>query len=195
SGEPERRPTYRPTDRSSTSRYSHTARQGEIFPIFDGWGEQISRHGAWFQSDHCFEYMISPVTNPFLFEDPRSLTEVRPIFMYQKIPGNNPVFRGGNAEFYGTQLRVAFTERFSFVVNELGAVVINPGSGAQVPGGSGFAELRLGPKFTFLRSTEYRAVGAMGLTFDIPTGPASVYQNTGNLTLTPYISVGKNCFE
>src|SRR5262249_25617678 len=40
-----------------------------------------------FQSDHCFDQFISPVTNPFLFEDPRSLTEVRPIFMYQRIPG------------------------------------------------------------------------------------------------------------
>ena len=37
---------------------------------------------TWFKSDHVFDGFISPVTNPFLFEDPRSLTEVRPIFMY-----------------------------------------------------------------------------------------------------------------
>src|SRR5262245_3493781 len=28
----------------------------------------------WFKSDHVFDGFISPVTNPFLFEDPRSLT-------------------------------------------------------------------------------------------------------------------------
>src|SRR5262249_34744165 len=118
-----------------------------------------------------------------------------PIFMYQRIPGSNPVFRGGNAEFYGTQLRVAFSNRFSLVVNELGGVSINPGSAAVVPGGSSFAELRIGPKFTFLRNLEYRAVGAMGLTFDIPTGNSKAFQDTGNLTLTPYVSIGKNFFE
>ena len=31
-----------------------------------------------FQSDHAFDGFISPVTNPFYFEDPRSLTELRP---------------------------------------------------------------------------------------------------------------------
>ena len=139
--------------------------------------------------------MISPVTNPFLFEDPRSVTEVRPIFLYQRIPSNNPVFRGGNAEFFGTQLRVAFSNRFSFVVNELGGVSINPGSGAQVPAGTGFAEVHLGPKFTFLRNLEYKAVGAMGLTFEIPAGRASTYQDTGSLSLVPYLSIGKNFFE
>ena len=33
-----------------------------------------------FQSDPEFTYFASPVTNPFFFEDPRSLTEVRPIW-------------------------------------------------------------------------------------------------------------------
>src|SRR5205085_9724483 len=39
-----------------------------------------------FESDHCLDTFSSPVTNPFLFEDPRSLTELRPIFIWQKIP-------------------------------------------------------------------------------------------------------------
>ena len=34
------------------------------------------------------DQMISPVTNPVLFEDPRSQTSLRPIYMYHKIPGD-----------------------------------------------------------------------------------------------------------
>ena len=56
-----------------------------------------------FQSDHNFDHFISPVSDPFYFEDPRALTELRPIFMFQSIPHNNPVFHGGNIEFFGTQ--------------------------------------------------------------------------------------------
>ena len=53
-------------------------------------GEQLektfgTRNGDWFKSDHCLDSFISPVSNPFLFEDPRSLTEVRPIFIYQGV--------------------------------------------------------------------------------------------------------------
>ena len=48
--------------------------------LFDGCMGALTPTGnrAWFQSDHCFDNFISPLSNPFRFEDPRSLTEVRP---------------------------------------------------------------------------------------------------------------------
>src|SRR4029453_11983595 len=63
-------------------------------PVAPGWwektkgwftfGDQRDSHGhCCFQSDRCFCRLISPVTMPFYFEDPRALTEARPIFMYQ----------------------------------------------------------------------------------------------------------------
>src|SRR5262249_773786 len=136
---------------------------------------------AWFQSDHCFDCFISPVTNPFLFEDPRSLTEVRPIFLIQAIPNSNPAFRGGNAEFFGIQAPVAFTERLSLTINKLGWTAINSGDGAPAAGGVGFSEVQLGPKFTFLRNVEARFIGAAGVIFQIPAGRETVYQDTGSL--------------
>ena len=75
----------------------------------------------WFQSDHGFDQMISPVTNPFFFEDPRALTEVRPIFIYQAIPGSSPV-ASGSLFWYGTQLRPALTEKISLTINKLGGI-------------------------------------------------------------------------
>src|SRR5262245_20247467 len=59
-----------------------------------------------FQSDHCFDRFISPVSNPFFFEDPRALTELRPIFIYQHIPGSNPLFHGGSFEGFFLQGRL-----------------------------------------------------------------------------------------
>ena len=58
------------------------------------------------QSDHAFDYLISPVSSPFLNEDPRALTEIRPIFLFQTIQGSTPFVHGGNIEFFGTRARV-----------------------------------------------------------------------------------------
>jgi hypothetical protein len=149
----------------------------------------------WFESDHAFDYFASPITNPFLFEDPRSITEVRPIFMFQTIPSGDPNFRGGNIEFYGLQARVAFNERFSLVINKLGWVSVNPGNGSNQPGGTSFAEVALGPKFTFLRNDDHCLLGAAGLTFDLPAGADRAYQDTGRLSLIPYVTFAKNFLD
>jgi hypothetical protein len=146
----------------------------------------------WFESDHAFDYLASPVTSPFLFEDPRALTELKPIFIYQSIPNGDIHFKGGNIEYYGLQGRIALNDRISFVFNELGFITFNPGSGSDQPGGTGFSEIRFGPKFTFLRDTQNGMIAAAGMTFDVPTGPSYVYQDTGSLSVIPYASFAKN---
>ncbi len=144
-----------------------------------------------FQSDHDYDdKIISPVTNPFYFEDPRALTEVRPIFMWQQTPGNNYIFAGGDNVFAGLQARLAITERFSIVVNQLGFIWMEPHSSVNPEFAShvGFAEFHIGPKVTIIRQECFLA--AAGFTFEIPTGPAKVFQDTGSLSLDPYISMG-----
>ena len=146
-----------------------------------------------FQSDHCFDNFISAVSNPFLFEDPRSLTEVRPIFIYQQAPQHNYLFRGGDIEFLGLQARLAVTERLSFVMNKLGWVWEEPNVANPVlQSHSGFAELWLGPKYTFIRSESTGTVAAGGLTFQLPAGSSNVAQSTGTLSMVPYLSVAQN---
>lgn len=163
----------------------------------EGFGDKIGtifgeRNGGWFRSDHCFDGFSSPVTNPFLFEDPRALTELRPIFIYQRIPTKQEDFFGGNVSFFGTQARVAFTDRWSFVVNKLGGISLNPNDRSPFGDDAGFAELWLGPKWTFYRGEENGAVAAGGLTFQLPIGSADTFQNTGSLSLVPYLSYGQN---
>jgi hypothetical protein len=115
-------------------------------------GDKASATGhCAFQSDCCFPALASPVTNPFLFEDPRALTEVRPIWFHQGLPGSS-IPGGGYSGFFGTQARLAITEHWSFVLNELGFTYLHPDS--PPPGFSdstGFAQISLGPKWTFYR--------------------------------------------
>jgi hypothetical protein len=164
---------------------------------FSDWGEKLEgmighQNGGWFRSDHLFDGFISPVSNPFLFEDPRSLTEVRPIFIYQKIPSSQPDFFGGNVTFFGAQGRVAITDRWSFVFHKFGGISLDPGSGSPYGSETSFAELWLGPKFTFWRSEETCSLAAGGLQFQIPTGSRGAFQDTGSLSLVPYVTYGQN---
>jgi hypothetical protein len=140
--------------------------------------------------------MISPVSMPFFAEDPRALTELRPIFLIQSVPHTASGFGGGNVGWVGLQGRLALTERLSLVVNKLGLVWTDPrdtsdGFHRQV----GFSELWLGPKFTFIRNDETRTLLAGGVTFQIPVGSGSVFQDTGSLSIAPYVSFAQNFLQ
>ncbi len=146
--------------------------------------------GELFKSDRfCDDALISPVTNPFFFEDPRSLTEVVPLFIVQK---NQKSDGGGNSEFYGVQARLALNEQWSIVMNKLGVVSLNPSD--PIDGydkKTGFAEVDIGPKWTFYRNECSRSAAAVGLTLELPVGSSDVHQNTGTLGLDPYITYGQ----
>jgi hypothetical protein len=154
------------------------------------WGDRGSINGrAGLQSDHCFDGAVSPITAPFYFEDPRALTEVRPIFMYQGVPSKSAGWNGGDLFFFGTQARLALSERFSIVLHELGFYSFNPNTPAPpIRDGTGFAEVKLGAKYTFLRNAERNSAAAVGVMFEIPAGSDKVLQSTGDLSITPYLS-------
>ncbi len=191
------------TRRTSTSASGEKVEKTARDPILDpaprksnSFGERIlgifGDRSEWFCSDHAFDGFISPVTNPFLFEDPRSLTEVRAIYLYQRIPGRQPDTQGGNVQYFGVQGRVAITNRLSFTINKLGGTWFNPNSETALPGSSGFSEIWFGPKFTFIRGEETGTLLAGGLQFQVPVGSSSVFQDTGSLSLVPYVSYAQS---
>ena len=71
-------------------------------------------------SDHCFDDFISPMTNPVFFEDPRTLTEARFIFINHSVPGN---LFGNEAQLYALQMRAALTENLSLIATKDGFIV------------------------------------------------------------------------
>jgi hypothetical protein len=156
-----------------------------------------------YRCDRAFETFVSPVSNPLFFEDPRSSTELRPIFMYQRIPGktrtitnlatgNTSIFSGGNIEYFGLQGRLAFNERFSIVLHNLGGIGAQPdGTGTEFGNYVGFAQIQLGPKFTFYRDDMTGTIMALGLNFEIPVGSSQLAQDTGSGAVTPYFSLAQ----
>lgn len=164
---------------------------GKCKNIFAPCGQPSGNRAA-FQSDHGFDDFISPVSNPFLFEDPRSLTELRPIFIYQEAPIKNSIYRGGDIEYLALQGRLALTERLDVVLSKAALVWIEPHADTDgFENHFGLAEIWLGPKYTLYRCENTGTVAALGLNFQIPGGSSGVQQNTGSLSLEPYISVGQ----
>lgn len=139
-------------------------------------GEVRGSYRGLFQSDHDFPSFIGPITSPVLSKDPRSLTELRGLFINNWFPNSHPVFAGGNAQVYAAQARVALTDRLTFIADKDGIANINAKG---IPSQTGFLDVAAGLKYTFLRDVETQTLGAAGFMYEIPSGEAKVFQNHG----------------
>lgn len=136
-------------------------------------------------SAESLSQMISPVSHPVTFEDPRHSTELRPIFAYHEID-NGFVTEGGNVEVYALQFRAKITDDLSFLATKDGYVVLNPD--AVVPDGDGAADLGLGFKYSVIREEDH--IVTTGLRYEIPLGDEDVFQGQGDGALNPFVSAG-----
>lgn len=127
------------------------------------------------QSDRAFEGFIGPISNPILTKDPRSLTEIRPLFISNKIDPASP-FGSGSFQVYALQLRLALTERLTFIADKDGYAVLNP-KGA--PSTGGWLNLAAGLKYTLIRDVDNQFLAAGTLMFEPQTGEGKVFQNQG----------------
>ncbi len=123
-------------------------------------------------SDHAFDDFISPMTNPVFFEDPRTLTEARFIFLNHQLPtalGSNSV------QAYAMQVRVALTKRLSLIATKDGFVY------TQSPVlDSGFLDVAAGLKYNLYRDAQRGRLLSVGGTFEVPTGSKRSLQGNGN---------------
>lgn len=127
--------------------------------------------------------MISPVSHPVTFEDPRHSTELRPIYAYHKID-NAFVTGGGSAQVYALQARLKLTDDLSFIATKDGIVVLKPDSvvGDEV----GFADVGAGLKYSFYRTSD--SIATAGLRYEIPMGAEKVFQGQGQGAVNPFVS-------
>jgi hypothetical protein len=80
----------------------------------------------------------------------------------------------------------------SVVLSEIGAIWMEPHKTYNgFHSHAGLSELRIGPKYTFYRCENTGTIAAAGLTFDAPIGSHQVFQDTGTLSLEPYLSFGQ----
>ena len=168
--------TLVPQGNSTAPRYLNDLGQGEMSGQNSRQSEAIQ---ACLERDPFADF-ISPITNPFYFEDPRNLTEFRSIFMQQKVPD-----RIGCGEFqvYAGQLRASLSENLSLVVNKAGYVT----SGNSFVD-DGWLDLSAGFKWNLLQDADCGRLLSTGITFEVPTGEASALQGNGDGELHAFMS-------
>lgn len=140
-----------------------------------------------FESDREFCTFIGPISNPVLAKDPRALTEVRLLFVNDWIPNEHP-FQGGDFQAYGMQVRVALTDRLSFIADKDGYATIHPGVG---PNSDGWLNIAAGFKYALIRDVDRQLLVTAGLQFEPQTGETAVFQGHGDGIFTVFTSTGK----
>lgn len=140
------------------------------------------------QSDHCFDDFISPISNPFFFEDPRSLTEARGLFIENALPNQ---ISGGDAQVWAGQLRARITERWSVIAPRLAHLQVNQAGGGAP---QGFLSAPVGVKFNFYNNPEEQRLTSAGVTYFIP-GQASAFSNFGDGDFHLFLSSGEKFLD
>lgn len=133
-------------------------------------------------SDHAFDGFISPLSNPFFFEDPRSLTEARTIFLYNRLP--NSVGPGG-VVVWAEQIRGRLTERLSLIAPRIGNMDIQTQGDS-----SGFMSAPVGFKYNLIRDPQSQFLVSTGMTYFIP-GSNRVYQGYDGGDFHLFLTGGK----
>lgn len=125
--------------------------------------------GIFAHSDPCFNDFISPMTNPVFFEDPRTLTEARFIFLDHQLPN---ALGGDHVQVYAVQARLALTENLSIIATKDGFAV------SQSPLlNDGFADVAAGLKYNIFKDVENQMIASVGATYEIPIGSAQTLQD------------------
>lgn len=128
--------------------------------------------GLFAHSDHGFADFISPMTNPVFFEDPRTLTEARVIFLNHHLPSG---LGDNNVQLYATQLRAALTENISLIAAKDGFIV----SQSDILN-DGFADVSLGLKANLYKNYETQTLLSAGVSFELPVGSTQALQGNGD---------------
>ncbi len=138
-------------------------------------------------SDHCFDDFISPMTNPVFFEDPRTLTEARFIFINHSVPGE---LFGNEAQLYAVQLRAALTENLSLIATKDGFIVSD---NALV--NDGWADVAAGLKYNVYKDVNTQTILSLGTTFEMPVGTPRALQGNGDGEFHLFATGGTEIFE
>ena len=139
--------------------------------------------GLFLPSDHCFDRFISPISNPFFFED---------CAIAHRIPGHlhrqyfAELSRHTEANAWTAQFRGRVTDRFSVIAPRLSYLSID--------NSGGFLSAPVGGKFNVVRDVENQFLVSVGMTYFIP-GSRSVLSNFGNGDFHLFLTAGKQIFD
>lgn len=138
-------------------------------------------------SDHCFDSFISPITNPTYFEDPRTLTEARFIYLRHKVP---VAAGGGDVQLFALQLRAALTERLSIIATKDGYIFSDNPLIAD-----GWADIAAGLKYNLIRDPAGQRLLSAGLTYELASGSTRSLQGNGDGVFNLFLSHARKINE
>lgn len=128
--------------------------------------------GIFAHSDQGFNDFISPMTNPVFFEDPRTLTEARFIFLNHQTAA---ALGGDNVQLFAMQARLALTDKLSIIATKDGFIT------SQSPlVNDGAADVAAGLKYNVFRDVETQTIASVGATFEMPVGTRQALQGNGD---------------
>lgn len=149
-------------------------------------------------SDHCFDDFVSPMINFVYFEDPRTVTELRPIFVNHWVPdsiGSPGVPAGGNVQLYALQFRAALTDRLSLIAVKDGFIVDNTNGALDTLLNDGWADVTAGLKYNVLRDTCKGTIASVGFTYEIPIGSQRALQDIGDGEFHFFATAGQRLLD
>jgi hypothetical protein len=136
-------------------------------------------------SDECFNHFISPITNPFLFEDPRTLTEIKPTILHQATPASAGT---GHINVLAMPIRVALTDRLSLILPKNGFIMPEADLDEEIR--DGWVDTSLGLKYNLMKDYCQQRILTTGFTFEIPSGDTEAFQGNGDGTFNLFASYG-----
>lgn len=133
-------------------------------------------------SDSCFTQFVSPVTNPFYFENPRTLTEARMLFFHHRVPLSA---LGGQVNLLALQLRAALTDRLSLIATKDGFI-----SSSSSVIEDGWADINLGLKYNLLANPQTQRLLSVGMRYELPVGSTRAMQGNGGGMFDLFVTGG-----
>lgn len=141
------------------------------------WCSKSPLLGIFQATDTRWSDFISPMTNPVFFEDPRTLTEARFIFLQHNIPAlAGGAIPSSNVQLLAMQVRAALTEDLSIIATKDGFIWASPGA----PLDDGWADVSVGLKYNLWKDLDSLRILSVGTTYELPVGSRQALQGNGS---------------
>lgn len=137
------------------------------------------------KGDRAFPNFIGWVSNPTKAIDPRSLTQIWPVFgsaWTNSVHG----LPSGNVQIYGPGVSVALTERLEVGINNGGYAVSHFDKHRE-----GWLNLGSFVQYTLIRDIPDQFIVSGGLAWVFPWGESDVFQGHGPTKMSTYLTAGK----
>lgn len=119
---------------------------------------------------------IPAISNPLFNETPYITTELRPIYLHQKMPSNRAGLFGGNINLIAAEFRIALTDNLGIIATKDGYAWIDFDNTTNTATNDpkGLANLALGVKYAFYNNIETSTILTAGLKYEPPSGTISI---------------------